>query len=261
MSTPAEISNLTLIYVSAMCLALAILGHWLEITKAKSIILSVLRALIQLLLIGHILKFVFVQDHLYLNLSLALFMTLASIVTVYSRLENKNLYLFKNIFISIVVVAWPTYLLLAYFIQVPNTFQAATLIPLLGMLLGNSINGITIGIKRVQEDIHERKDYIATMLGLGASWQEATNLLMRSSFDLAITPIINTMMIVGIVSLPGMMTGQIIAGRDPLISAKYQFLILGCIFITIFLGSLIGIYLQLRWYFINHLYFREFMHE
>lgn len=250
-------SSISLFVVASLCLITSLLGYLVDTGISRSIFVSTIRAFFQLLFLGKILEFIFLANHSFLNALIAGFMTFFAVYTIYSRLPSKNRFTFFSLVPCLCLTAWPTSILLIYFTSKDDYSNAAIFIPLLGMILGNTLNGISLGVQRTQIEMKDKRDYIITYLGMGASWIEATKPVFISSLQTAITPILNNMLVVGIVGLPGLMTGQILAGQDPGPSAKYQFLILGSIFLTLFWGSLLGILLQIRWFFPEKLYFRE----
>jgi len=99
-------------------------------------------------------------------------------------------------------------------------------IPLAGMILGNTLNGISLGLNRFGEELTAHRDRVETLLALGATRWEAAREPIRQAIRTGMIPIINSMMVVGLVSLPGMMTGQLMAGVDPLDAVKYQIVIM-----------------------------------
>ena len=99
-------------------------------------------------------------------------------------------------------------------------------IPLLGMILGNTMTGISLGLQRLTEGARQRRAAIEAQLALGADRHKAMLPITRDALRAALMPIINSMSATGLVSLPGMMTGQILAGVAPLEAVKYQLLIM-----------------------------------
>jgi len=115
---------------------------------------------------------------------------------------------------------------LGWIIQADPWYHPQYSIPLLGILLGNTMNGISLGLDRLTDQAYEKKNEIEARLLLGQSAQEAFSGIRREAFRTGITPIVNVMAAAGLVSLPGLMTGQILAGGDPLEASKYQILII-----------------------------------
>jgi len=97
-------------------------------------------------------------------------------------------------------------------------------IPLLGMLLGNTMNGISLGMDKLNQSVYQQRAIIEQRLMLGQTYQEAIHDIRSESIRTGMIPIINSMAIAGLVSLPGMMTGQILSGTAPVEAVKYQIL-------------------------------------
>ena len=111
-------------------------------------------------------------------------------------------------------------------------------IPLLGMLLGNTMNGIAIAMDRLTTTAWEQREVIEARLMLGQSWDEAISAIRQQAVRSGLIPIINAMAAAGVISLPGMMTGQILAGAPPVEAVKYQILIMFLITVGTGLGTL-----------------------
>ncbi|HEX04081.1 MAG TPA: ABC transporter permease, partial [Bacteroidetes bacterium] len=99
-------------------------------------------------------------------------------------------------------------------------------IPILGMILGNSLNGISLALDRFLTGCVDQRALIETRLSLGATPNEAVQPLVREAVRTGMIPIINSMAIVGIVSMPGIMTGQLLAGADPKDAVLYQIVVM-----------------------------------
>jgi putative ABC transport system permease protein len=113
-------------------------------------------------------------------------------------------------------------------------------IPLLGMLLGNTMSGIAIAMDRLTTSAWEQRDVIEARLMLGERWDDAIVDLRRKAIRSGLIPIINAMAAAGVVSLPGMMTGQILAGAPPVEAVKYQILIMFLIAVGTGFGTLVA---------------------
>jgi putative ABC transport system permease protein len=120
------------------------------------------------------------------------------------------------------------------------------LIPLLGMILGNSMNGVALSVDRLTQGIRDQKAIIETRLSLGHSWSEAVAHLRRDSMRSGMIPIINAMAAAGLVSLPGMMTGQILAGSPPVEAVKYQIMIMFLIAASTGFGAMAAVQMTSR---------------
>ncbi len=110
-------------------------------------------------------------------------------------------------------------------------------IPLMGMILGNALNGISLGLDRLTQELTARRAEVELRLTLGATRWEAARPCVVHAIRTGMIPIINSMMVAGIVSLPGMMTGQILAGAEPMAAVRYQIVIMFLIAATTALGT------------------------
>ena len=121
-------------------------------------------------------------------------------------------------------------LVLYFMLQPTPTLSAQYLIPIAGMLLGNSLSGNIIALQRLSSAFDERIAEYEGALALGATPKQASEGFIQDSLQTALAPILATMATTGLVTLPGMMTGQILAGADPVIAIKYQIMIMIAIF-------------------------------
>ena len=119
-----------------------------------------------------------------------------------------------------------TIIALTVIIQNAPWYMPQYAIPLMGMMLGNTMNGISLGLDRLTTTAWQQKAIIENRLMLGQDWNEAIGDIRRESIRSGMIPIINAMAAAGLVSLPGMMTGQILAGNPPVEAVKYQILIM-----------------------------------
>jgi putative ABC transport system permease protein len=119
-----------------------------------------------------------------------------------------------------------TALALTVIVQVEPWYRPQYAIPLLGMLLGNTMNGIALGLDRLSQSAWEQREIVESRLILGQTWSQAIDDIRRDSIRSGLIPIVNAMSIAGLVSLPGMMTGQILGGSPPMEAVKYQILIM-----------------------------------
>jgi putative ABC transport system permease protein len=112
------------------------------------------------------------------------------------------------------------------------------------MIIGNSMNGASLAAERLASEIEDRREEIETAICLGATARQASETAVRNAFRAALIPTVNTMAAMGIVSLPGMMTGQILSGTEPIIAVRYQIAIMcaitGAVAITAYLIIILG---------------------
>lgn len=201
---------------------------WRGLKREKRIIISTARMTIQLILVGYILTYLFEQPNPYLITLIVLLMLWFAITNTYKQLTISLSKKLKQL-IAISMAAG-SLITLIYFnfvvIHFQPWYEPQYLIPIAGMIIGNSMTGITLGVKNLIEGIQREKQLIEGALMLGAKPEAATKSIVNSAFDSAILPTINNMIGMGIVFLPGMMTGQILAGISPLTAIEYQIAIL-----------------------------------
>ncbi len=198
----------------------------LNLGLVREFSIATARSIVQLVAVGLIIGWVFSARTWYWVVGLLLVMTLVAGFTGARRTGVKVPRLGR---LMSVVLAIVTALTLAYSTIVVlgvRQWDPRYLIPLGGMMLGNAMTAAALAVERLTADLKQQAADVEVLLALGASPKEAANKITRSAVRAALIPTINTMMVVGIVQLPGMMTGQILGGSDPLQAAMYQFLIL-----------------------------------
>lgn len=211
----------------------------LKMGLTRSLVVASLRMITQLVLIGYILKWLFAQDNPLLILTMALIMTAIAGFSAVDRTKRYVNGLYWNSLISILAsAAIVTGLAVSQILKVDPWYNPQYLIPLLGMVLGNALNGICLGVDRFMETIVREQEQIELLFTLGATRWEAAQHPLQDAMRTGMTPIINSMMVTGLVSLPGMMTGQILAGAAPVQAVRYQIVIMFMIAAAVALGTL-----------------------
>lgn len=213
----------------------------------KSMLISFARMTLQLFLMALFLKYLFEWDFGPLNI---LWLLIMIVVAVTAVIRNSGLSV--RIFALPVLLAFTlsVFVILIYFnsiiVGIDNILEAKYFIIIGGMLLGNSLRGNIIGITTFYKDIKRNKNRYMYSLSLGASKFEATMPYLRDGLRSALKPSIANMATIGIVSLPGMMTGQILGGSTPMTAIKYQIAIIVAIFVAVSITVTLSIILTLR---------------
>jgi len=223
---PLQLTDL--IIAASLVLMIAGLSALQQLKLARVLIISATRAFIQLLLLGYVLNIIFDLRSPAWILAITILMLLVAGREVMARQHRKlsgwwgfgagALAMFLSSF-CVMLIALTT------IINVQPWYHPQYLIPLMGMLLGNTMNGIALSLDRLLEDTWNERDVIESRLALGHKASLAISGIRRKALRTGMIPLINAMAVAGIVSLPGMMTGQILAGSPPLEAAKYQILI------------------------------------
>jgi len=238
-----------LILAAGLVVVLAALSWRLCLGVGRRVLVAALRGTVQLMLVGLVLKQLFAQANPALIGLIVLVMWSVAGWEVQSRQKRRytgpwgygigTLSLFLSSF-SVTLLA------LLVIIQVEPWYQPQYLIPLLGMLLGNTMSGVAIALDQLTRQAWDARGCIEARLLLGATWEEAIADLRREALRSGLIPIVNAMAAAGLVSLPGMMTGQILAGSPPLEAAKYQLLILFLIAGGTGLGTMAAVWIGSR---------------
>jgi putative ABC transport system permease protein len=190
---------------------------------AKDLLVGSLRSFVQLMAVGFVIKFIFGLEAIQYQVLLLLAMVLVASVTARGRVKSVR-GAFTISFVSILAGVFSTVgiMILLRIIDLKPIY----LIPLGGMMIGNSMNAVALGLDRIASEVGDRRGQIEAALSLGASPRKATAHLVRRSVRASLLPLMNTMKVIGIVHLPGAMTGMLLAGASPLDAAKIQLVIL-----------------------------------
>lgn len=222
-----ELDPIDLVWALGM-MAIAIgLSSWQRLGLEFSLALATGRTIVQLLVVGYVLAIIFEINHPIPVLAVLLVMLIIATITARNRIGKKIpqnvLIVFASLFFSTALTLSYTNLLI---IQPATWYEPQYLIPLAGMVLGNAMNGAAIAGERLVSTINSSRLEIETHLSLGATAQQAVATYRKEAIRAGLIPTLNQMMVVGIVTLPGMMTGQLLSGVDPLNAVSYQILIM-----------------------------------
>ncbi|MBC7952749.1 MAG: iron export ABC transporter permease subunit FetB [Rhodospirillaceae bacterium] len=195
----------------------------------RKLLVASARMVVQLLLVGLVLTWLFATVSLWLTLGVALVMVLFAGHEITARQDRRLTGLWGyGLGTGCMLLAAGVVTLFALTTQLkPDPwYDPRYAIPLLGMVLGNTMTGIALGLNTLTANVSLRRNAIEARLALGDTRHQATMPVVRQALSTALTPIINSMAATGVVSLPGMMTGQILGGVDPVEAVKYQILIM-----------------------------------
>ncbi len=203
--------------------------------------IATLRMTLQLLFVGYYLEYLFKYDNPWVNMAWIIIMVgVADFATIdRSELHHKKsliLSIFSATFLGILLI---DLFFLHFVIQLPNILAAQYTIPITGMVLGNCLRSNIIGINAFYYSLEEHQERFRFYLANGAGRKEAIFPFFRDALKKSVNPSLATMATIGLVSLPGMMTGQILSGSSPLIAIKYQIIII----LAILSGTVLSVYL------------------
>ncbi|MEK4172470.1 iron export ABC transporter permease subunit FetB [Lysinibacillus sp. FSL L8-0312] len=223
--------SLTLIFV---CIPL-ILSKTLKLDLEKDTLIATLRSIVQLLAVGYILKFVFdANSYGYILLMVALMIVVATLNARKKGVGIKGIT--WKIALTLVVIEIVTQGVLLGFHIVPATAQY--IIPISGMLIGNSMVLSILFLNRFTAEISSHKDQMELILSLGGTPKQAVHRQLINAVKASMIPTIESQKTIGLVQLPGMMSGQIIGGADPIHAVQFQLLIIFALLTTATLSSI-----------------------
>lgn len=215
----------------------------MRVKLIKTLLVSILRMIIQLAAIGIVLDYLFGWNNLIFTIGWMLVMLASATLITMERLSYPRSFMLPLIFLPFLAA---TLIVLPYTVLVIVKPQASQLsrylIPLYGMLLGNSISSATLAIERLTSDLKTNQKAYFSRLAMGASPQEAALPFLRAAYKTSLTPRVLNISTMGLVTLPGMMTGQILGGSPPTTAIKYQMLIM----IAIFAAVSISVFLAMK---------------
>ncbi|MFH1761237.1 MAG: ABC transporter permease [bacterium] len=226
------------------------IAFFYKIKIISSIWVSVIRMTIQLLLVGLYLQVIFKLNHWWLNLAWLLVMIVAADLSILSRCKLRIRFFFISVFIALFSgTSIPLFYFAAVVIRLPGLIDAAYFIPLAGMIMGNCLRADIIGINAFYSSVKDREKLFLHELSQGASLSEALLPHLRSAVESALSPTVASMATIGLVALPGMMTGIILGGTSPVTAIKYQIAIMIAIFAGTSLTVTLGILISRKWAF------------
>lgn len=241
-----DLSYTDLNIAALLILGVAGLSWHLRLQLEKRLLIAALRTTVQLLLIGFVLKVVFATASLGFITIITLFMLLVAgrevMARQHRRVRGWSGWLIGTgaLFASSFTV---TVFALVFLIGNHPWYMPQYAIPLLGMMLGNTMNGVALSLDRLTAGLWQQRRIVEQRLLLGQTSDQATMEIRQDAMRSGMIPIINSMAAAGLVSLPGMMTGQILSGTEPVIAVKYQILIMFLIASGTGLGVVTAIWL------------------
>ncbi|MDQ7997835.1 MAG: iron export ABC transporter permease subunit FetB [Luteibacter sp.] len=215
------LASLLLVVDVALSIALRLRFH-------RALIVASVRMAVQLVAVGYLLRYVFAEHSPWLTAVLVLAMSLVAVrevaVRPVRRLRGGNVVVALPHVLGVVLITTCFALLTA--IRPQPWYDPRYAIPLVGILLGSILNAASIALAGVLDNVRHQRDAIEAQLMLGATFRTASAPLLRRSIHAAMVPVINQMAAAGVITLPGTMTGQLLAGADPVDAVKYQILLL-----------------------------------
>ncbi len=200
---------------------------WHRTGLARSFAIGALRTVLQLTLVGYLLVYIFAIDRWYLVVAALLVMLAVASKAAVDRQDSRPTGLFGITGAALLLGSGLTLIYVSVMVvHVDPWYNPRYLKPLFGMILGNAMNAAALAADRLRGEMETRRDEIEAYLALGATSVRAAREPVRRALRASMIPTVNSLMVVGIVSLPGMMTGQILAGSNPLVAIRYQIVVM-----------------------------------
>lgn len=241
------LNNTDLAIAALLMLMSGVISVLMSLQLEKKLLIATLRTVLQLSLIGLVLKWLFSHETWYFVIPILLLMTIIAAHTASGKGSYRYRGRFLDTLFAIALSTWSVTILgLTLVLSVKPWYSAQYAIPILGLILGNTLTAVALSLERYSSELRDKRQLIDTYLSLGASGWEASKDCARRALSAGMMPTINSMSVVGLVSLPGMMTGQILAGAAPEQAVKYQIITMFFIAAGSALSCLLVIYLAYR---------------
>ena len=240
------ISNESLIFSLLLVLVAIFISRKEKLSLEKDIIWSTARAIIQLFIVGYVLTYIFDVDHIILTFLMVLFICYNAAYNAKKRSKYvKDIFIISFVAITTGALLTLSILLFTHAIA----FTPIQIIPITGMIAGNAMIATGLCYNQLGQRFENHQQQIQEMLSLGATPKIASMAIIRDSIKSSLIPTVDAAKTVGIVSLPGMMSGLIFAGVDPLQAVKYQIMVTFMLMATASISTIIACYLTYKKFF------------
>lgn len=236
-----QLFQFSLIYI--LLLFVLLIMKKCKINQTRLLLLASFRMTLQLIIAGLVLTYIFKNPHPLFTVTYVITMTLFAIHRVLSKNKDMNKRFKAAISVSLAASGLCIILFFVIVVAGKSMFNPQYVIPISGMIMGNSLTGVTLGIKTFRESLKGQQNKINTLLNIGSSPQRILLPFVNQALETALLPTLNSMLGMGIVSLPGMMTGQILSGTLPSTAILYQIAIMIAICTVVCLSTFGSLYL------------------
>lgn len=244
---PVDLGWESIAIAASLIVANGVISLALRLGLGRKLLIASVRTVVQLTLLGFILLPVFEAGSPWLVAGLALVMVAAAARASVGRIDRTYGGIAWHALIALSIGAGASLFAGVGLIVRPDPWWSPRyVLPLLGMILGNSLTGVTLGMDACLARLQDGRDVVDARLASGATAWEAALPEVRRALKTAMVPILNSMTIVGLVSIPGMMTGQLLGGTSPQLAARYQILIMFLIAAATALGATASTVLSAR---------------
>ncbi|KAK7033531.1 hypothetical protein VNI00_012755 [Paramarasmius palmivorus] len=219
-----------------------LISTFLRLGVGFSLLTAALRCILQLAVVGTILQKVFQANNPWAVAGIAFLLNLlGTLEIIVNKAKKRHTGMFPSVLLSMLCSTIPVSIIGARFAMSEDPFwRPSNFIPVVGMLCGSTINGIIVSTTYVLKELSDNRHIVEAYLAYGASRTEATRPILVSALRFALTPTINQMSVIGIIAIPGMMTGAILGGADVEQAAKLQMVIMFMISASTALASIVS---------------------
>lgn len=261
-STVIPISYAQLAMSLLLLLIVGTISALLRLGLLKPLVWGALRTFFQLTLIGFALRFLFAMENLGIVLGLVTLMATIATHAATKRTPSVTRLSPGIAFLSLWASTLLTGIIVLVLIIRPDPWYSPRVaIPIFGMILGNSMNAVSLALETLYRSVRDDHNRVEALLSLGATPWEAVRENVRTAVRSGMTPILNSLSVVGLVSLPGMMTGQILGGAAPDMAVRYQIVVMYMIAAAVATGCLMVIVLSYRHLFTGNLVLQPELRE
>lgn len=244
---PVDITWPQLALAAGLLLLHGLASLWLRLELGRRVLIAALRTTVQLGLLGFVLVPVFATENPLLIAGICALMIVLAAREATARTERRHKGILGTSLLAIALAAAASMAVaLLVVLRVDPWWSPRYLIPMLGMVLGNSLTGVSLGLDRTLAGLDTGRAEVELRLARGATWWEAARPVARDAIRTGLVPILNSMSVAGLVSIPGMMTGQILGGTEPGLASRYQILIMFLIAGAVAIGTTLGVLGSLR---------------
>lgn len=236
-----------LLLATGFVIFVGVLSIRLALGIERDLAVATVRTYLQLIALGFVLRWVFGIDSALLVIGILLVMVLLAAQTILKRSPDAPHGVLGSSVLAMALTGFTvTFAVTGLVVQVEPWYEPRYVIPIAGMVLGNSMTGIALAIERVFSDLDAGSERVLALTALGATPWEAAHPSIRAALRAGLIPTINSMAAAGIVFIPGMMAGQILAGADPVAATGYQIVVMLMVAAATALGSVTAVLLMYR---------------
>ncbi len=238
-----DITYLNLLIALSSFIVPLLLFWYYKVRIVKDMLIGIIRMIVQLSLVAIYLEWIFEQNNFAVNIIWVVVMVFVSVFDTLKRVNLSLRYFLLSFtlagFISIAIV---DIFFLGYVIELDYFFDARYFIPITGMIIGNTLSHNIVGLTAYLKELREKEEFYYFLLTNTNSKKRTQGHFIKDAIKAGLNPLIASMSVIGLISLPGMMTGQILGGSSPIVAIKYQVMIM----IAIFIGCTIGLFLGIQ---------------